>query len=180
MAAASWSEWSQRFISVLCLVSVSSLSEYYFNICLDKGHLMGLLFLCYLYTSTTTWPVRKENVVALERAEMRMVRWMCGVKLKDRFPSKELRETRYRWHSIGIAAKQAALVWACAAKSMRISSIWLSKTKLKIRDDWVKKCLEYEVEGLRPRGRPKKTWRDVVREDCQARKLNKRVCHGSL
>jgi len=26
-----------------------------------------------------TWPVRKENVVALQRAEMRMVRWMCGV-----------------------------------------------------------------------------------------------------
>ena len=24
--------------------------------------------------------------------EMRMVRWMCGVKLKDRLPSKELRE----------------------------------------------------------------------------------------
>jgi len=35
-----------------------------------------------------TWPVRKENVVA----EMRMVRWMCGIKLKDRLPSKELRE----------------------------------------------------------------------------------------
>jgi len=30
--------------------------------------------------------------VALQRAEMRMVRWMCGVELKDRFPSKELRE----------------------------------------------------------------------------------------
>ena len=43
-----------------------------------------------------TWPVRKENVVALQRAEMRMVRWMCGVKLKDRLRSKELRETRYR------------------------------------------------------------------------------------
>jgi len=39
-----------------------------------------------------TWPVRKENVVALQRAEMRMVRWMCGIKLKDRFPRKELRE----------------------------------------------------------------------------------------
>ena len=25
----------------------------------------------------------------------------------------------------------------------------------------------------RPRGRPKKTWKEVVREDCQARKLNK-------
>ena len=40
-------------------------------------------------------------------------------------------------------------------------------------DDWVKKCMEYEVEGPRPRGRPKRTRRDVVREDCQARKLNK-------
>ena len=25
-----------------------------------------------------TWPVRKENVVALQQAEMRIVRWMCG------------------------------------------------------------------------------------------------------
>jgi len=39
-----------------------------------------------------TWPVRKENVVVLQRAEMRMVRCMCGIKLKDRLPSKELRE----------------------------------------------------------------------------------------
>jgi len=39
-------------------------------------------------------------------------------------------------------------------------------------DDWVKKCMEYEVESSRPRGRPK-TWKEVVREDCQARKLNK-------
>ena len=34
--------------------------------------------------------VRKENEVALQRAEMRMVRWMCNVKVKDRVPSKEL------------------------------------------------------------------------------------------
>jgi len=31
-----------------------------------------------------TWPVRKENEVAFHRAEMRMVRWMCNVKVKDR------------------------------------------------------------------------------------------------
>ena len=28
------------------------------------------------------WPVRKENEVALQQAEMRMVRWMCGVEVK--------------------------------------------------------------------------------------------------
>jgi len=39
-----------------------------------------------------TWPVRKENEVALQWAEMRMIRWMCGVKLQDRIPSKGLRD----------------------------------------------------------------------------------------
>jgi len=34
-------------------------------------------------------------------------------------------------------------------------------------------CMEYEVEGPRPSGRPKMTWTDIVEKDCQARKLNK-------
>ena len=38
--------------------------------------------------------------------------------------------------------------------------------------DWVKKCMEYEVEGSRPRGRPKRTWKEVVQKDCQACNLN--------
>ena len=44
---------------------------------------------CMLHGSVT-WPVRKENEVALHWAEMRMVRWMCGVKLQRRIPSQGL------------------------------------------------------------------------------------------
>jgi len=44
-----------------------------------------------LYGSET-WPVRKENEVAFKQAEMRMVRWLCDIKVKDRVPSKEERE----------------------------------------------------------------------------------------
>ena len=40
-------------------------------------------------------------------------------------------------------------------------------------NDWVTKCMEYEVEGSRPRGRPKRTWLEVVQRDCQARGLSK-------
>jgi len=29
----------------------------------------------------------------------------------------------------------------------------------------VKKCIEYEVEGSRPRGRPKRTWKEVAQKD---------------
>ena len=41
---------------------------------------------------------------------------MRGIKLKDRFPSKELRERIHIDDSIGITAEQAVMVWACAAK----------------------------------------------------------------
>jgi len=33
--------------------------------------------------------------------------------------------------------------------------------------------MEYEVEGARTRGRPKKTWIEIVEKDCQARGLNR-------
>jgi len=32
--------------------------------------------------------------------------------------------------------------------------------------------MEYKVEDTRPRGRPKKTWREIVEKDCRARGLN--------
>ena len=82
-----------------------------------------------------TWPVRKENVVALKRAEMRMVRWTCGVKLKDRLPSKELRE-RLGIDDLALVLQQNRLRW-------------YGHVLRKEDDDWVKKCMEYEVEGPR-------------------------------
>ena len=106
-----------------------------------------------------TRPVRKENEVALQRAETRMVRWMCNVKVKDRVPSKELKE-RLGTDDIILILQQNRLRWYGHV-------LWKEDT------DWVKRCMEYEVEGSRPRGRPKRTWKEVVQNDCQARNLNK-------
>ena len=33
--------------------------------------------------------------------------------------------------------------------------------------------MEYEVKGFRPRGRPKRTWKEVMQKDCHAHNLNK-------
>jgi len=57
-----------------------------------------------------TWPVRKENEVALQRAEMRMVRWMCGMKLQDRISSKGLKE-RLGLDDIFLVLQQKRLQW---------------------------------------------------------------------
>jgi len=57
-----------------------------------RGRLYSSCVQSSMLHGSETWPVRKENDVALQRAEMRMVKWMCNVKVKDRVPSKELRE----------------------------------------------------------------------------------------
>ena len=57
-----------------------------------RGRLYSSCVQSSMLHGSETWPVRKENVVAIERAQMRMVRWMYFIKLKDRFPNKELRE----------------------------------------------------------------------------------------
>ena len=39
-----------------------------------------------------TWAMKVEDMQRLERAEKMMIRWMCGVTLKDRKGSEELRQ----------------------------------------------------------------------------------------
>jgi len=87
-----------------------------------------------------------------------MVRWMHGVKLQDSFPSKRLRE-RLGLDDIISVLQQNRLRW-------------YGHVLRKEDNDWVNTCMEYEVEGARPTGRPKRTWREVVEKDCQPHKLN--------
>jgi len=88
-----------------------------------------------------------------------MVRWMCGVKLQDRVPSKVER--------LGLQDIISLL------QQNRLQ--WYGNVLRKEDNDSMKKmeCMECEVEAARPRGRPKKTWRQIVEKDCQARKLNR-------
>jgi len=65
-----------------------------------------------------TWPVKKENEAALQRAEMRMVRWMCSIKLKDRLPSRELRARLGIDDNIGTTAKQYGMGMCCEMKML--------------------------------------------------------------
>jgi len=79
---------------------------------------------------------------------------MCNVKVKHRVPSKELRK-RLGIDDIILIVQQNRLRWHGHV--------------LRKDTDWV----EYEVEGSKPRGRPKRTWREVVQKDCQACSLKR-------
>src|SRR5277367_5406828 len=40
-------------------------------------------------------------------------------------------------------------------------------------DDWMSKCRNIEVEGSKPRGRPRKTWQECVNNDMKIKGLSK-------
>ena len=84
-----------------------------------------------------TWAMTVEHSGRLECTEMRMVRWLCGVSLRDRVPNAELRK-RMGIESVSDAVKQNRLRW-------------LGHVLQKDDDDWVKKIMLFEVEGKRGR-----------------------------
>ena len=96
-----------------------------------------------------TRPLLVDVGLKFERAEMQMIRWMCGISMKDR-TSEALRSGRLRWYG----------------HVMR-----------KSYEDWVKKCIEFRVEGRRPVGRPRKTWLESVEADMAELEIDKEDVH---
>jgi len=119
-----WIGWNKfrQFVSFLTNKNISlTVRGRLYSSCVRSSVLHG----------SDTWPVRKENEVALQRVEMRMVRWMCGVKLQDRVSSKELRG-RLELVDIISVLQQNRLRW-------------YGRVLRKEVNDWVKKYIEYEA-----------------------------------
>ena len=51
---------------------------------------------------------------------------------------------------------------------------WFVHVEQKDDNDWVKRCITWEVQGIRQRGRPKKTWWDCVKNDMECLGLSQK------
>ena len=51
---------------------------------------------------------------------------------------------------------------------------WFGHVERKDDNDYVKRCITWEVEGIRQRGRPKKTWWDCVKNDMESLGLSQK------
>ena len=54
-------------------------------------------------------------------------------------------------------------------KNSRLS--WFGHVERKDDNDWVKRCMTWEVDGIRQRGRLKKSWWDYVKDDIDMERL---------
>ena len=94
---------------------------------------------CVMMYGSNTWPMRVEDIHRLERAEKMMIRWMCGVTLRNGKSSEEIRN-RLGILSVSDLVRQGRLRW-------------FGHVERKDADDWVSACRNMAVSGERGRGR---------------------------
>jgi len=116
-----------------------------------KGKLYRTCVQSVMTYGSETWAVKMEDMQRLERTEKMMIRWMCGVTLRDIKSSEELRQ-QLSVVSVSDVVRQGRLRW-------------FGHVERKDADDWVSACRNMVVSGERGRGRGRKTWRECVADD---------------
>ena len=88
---------------------------------------------------------------------------MCSVSLKRHLSSEPLRGR------LGID---------CVSDLVRRSRLrWFGHVVRKDDQQWVKKCMDFKVDGNAGRGRPTKSWLECVNDDMRKFALKKELAH---
>ena len=66
-----------------------------------------------------------------ERAEMQMIRWMCGVSMKD----------KRTWEELGMLVRVEPITTVIRSSMLR----WYGHVMRKCAEAWLKKCIEFRV-----------------------------------
>ena len=106
-----------------------------------------------------TRAVKKAQEKKLDVAEMRMLRWMCGVTKLDRIRNERIR---------------GATKVGETSKKVQESRLKWNGHVLRREDEYVGNIVtRMEVPGKRRRGRPKRRWLDSTRNDLLERELSR-------
>jgi hypothetical protein len=146
---AGWNGW-RKVSSVLCDRRVSaSMKGKVFKVVVRPAMLFGL----------ETVAMRKRQEAELEVAEMKMLRFSLGVTRIDRIKNEYIRGTAH--------------VGGCGNKVREARLRWYGHVQRSDSEYIGKRMLNLELPGRRPRGRPKRRFMEVVKEDMKAVGLRK-------
>nr|XP_033510858.1 uncharacterized protein LOC117275662 [Nicotiana tomentosiformis] len=139
---AGWAKW--RLASgVLCDKNVPpKLKGQFYKAAIRLGMLYG----------AECWPVKNSHIQKMNVTEMRILRWMCGHIRLDKVRNEDIRE------KVGVASMED--------KMHEARLRWFGHVRRRSLDAPVRRCEQLALAGRRRgRGRPKKYWGDVIRQD---------------
>ena len=96
--------------------------------------------------------MKKAHEKKMEVAEMKMLRWMCGVTRLDKIRNEKIRGST----KVGEISRKVQ------ERRMR----WYGHVVMRRDEEYVgKRAMGIEAQGSGRRGRPKKRWADCVKDD---------------
>ena len=104
-----------------------------------------------------TWAIKKTQEKKLDVAEMRMLRWMCGVTRRDKIGNEVIRGTS-KIREISDTIQESRLRWY--GHVMRKDEQYIGR-----------RVMEMDIQGRRGRGRPKRRWMDCIRDNLRSKGL---------
>lgn len=102
----------------------------------------------------STWPLTQREERLLQSCDRRMLRKMCGLSLTDRVLSTDILN-RCGLDDLLLLVRRSRMAW-------------FGHTYRRQDGDPLSKINQVEAPGRRPRGRPKKTWKECVNQDMAA------------
>ena len=142
-----WNNW-KRTSGVLCDKRISARV---------KGKVYKAVVRPALLYGSETWAMKKAQERKIEVAEMRMLRWMCGVTRSDRIRNEHIRGT--------------VKVVEASAKAQDKRLQWYGHVRRRESEYVGLRTMEMEVTGRRKRGRPRLRWKDRLRVDMDERQM---------
>ena len=119
------------------------------------GQIYSMYIRTVLLYASECWAPNVNDLLKLQRNDRAMIRWTCNVRLKGHISSDSL------LRKLGINNIQTLLQY----NRLR----WFGHV---VRNDGcINSITEFEVDGQRGRGRPKKTWKDTINNDLRHWKL---------
>ena len=149
--AAGWSKW-REIAGLLCNkhIPLKNRARVY-DACIRSVIVYG----------AETWPLTQRLETIICGCDRRMLRYMAGVSLRDRVRSAEVAQR------CGLQQMEEIL------RARRLS--WFGHVVRRPDEDVLSEVVNMEVDGRRPRGRPKKTWLATVEEDLRHAGLDREL-----
>ncbi|VDO66148.1 unnamed protein product [Heligmosomoides polygyrus] len=116
-----------------------------------KGKLYRTVVRPALLYGSECWALGEAQERQLHAAEMRMLRWACGWTCRDRVRNEDVR-----------AVMKTALI-QLKMREQRLR--WYGHVLRRPEDHPTRLALDFEAPGKRPRGAPRKRWKDVIKRD---------------
>ena len=148
------SAWN-KFRDLLPILTCRGLSS------MVRGYAYNACVRSVLLYASETWAATQEDVSRLNRNDMMMIRWICSAKLRDKVPSEELRSR------LGLCSIENVL--RCG--HLR----WYGHVQRMDPETYPRKVENIIATGSNPRGRPRKTWKQCIKNDLSVKGL-----HASL